>query len=163
MLILINELCHPSLTPRVESSALTTLTPPNHPVSKCSPSSRYHPFPRYREIARRNSAHTNALRGKRREKRLPSEAGLEGERERGWCLKKIAFQMFPRRTYSVRINGRSTQRGAKQVSRHRARSGRRRCATSPTTTSLARTVGSRGGVHRYRKREKNCICIMFIG
>ena len=68
-------------------------------------------------------------------------AGLEGDRERGWCLKKIAFQIFPRRSYCVRINGRSTQRGAKQVSRHRARSGRRRCATSPTTTSLARTVG----------------------
>ena len=32
MLILINELCHPSLTPRVESSALTTLTPPTQSV-----------------------------------------------------------------------------------------------------------------------------------
>ena len=32
VLILINELCHPSLTPRVESGALTTLTPPTQSV-----------------------------------------------------------------------------------------------------------------------------------
>ena len=93
-------------------------------------------------VSRDRSSEQCAHKCSKREERLPSEAGLEGERERGWCLKKIAFQIFPRRTYSVRINGRSTQRGAKQVSRHRARSGRRRCATSPTTTSLARTVGS---------------------
>ena len=32
VLMLINELCHPSLTPSVESSALTTLTPPTQSV-----------------------------------------------------------------------------------------------------------------------------------